>query len=125
MNMNREQQFKRELTEELRNNILPFWARQMVDPGGGFFGRMTGTGELIANAGRSAILCGRILWTFSAAYRTSGCEQYLATATAARDYLLDKFLDKPTAASTGRWTLRATLQTRKNNFTPSGSPSTD
>lgn len=94
MNMNREQQFKRELTEELRNNILPFWARQMVDPGGGFFGRMTGTGELIANAGRSAILCGRILWTFSAAYRTSGCEQYLATATAARDYLLDKFLDK-------------------------------
>ena len=27
MNMNREQQFKRELTEELRNNILPFWAR--------------------------------------------------------------------------------------------------
>ena len=94
MNMNCEQQFKRELTEELRNNILPFWARQMVDPGGGFFGRMTGTGELIANAGRSAILCGRILWTFSAAYRTSGCEQYLATATAARDYLLDKFLDK-------------------------------
>ena len=94
MNMNCEQQFKRELTEELRNKIRPFWARQMVDPGGGFFGRMTGTGELIANAGRSAILCGRILWTFSAAYRTSGCEQYLATATAARDYLLDKFLDK-------------------------------
>ena len=28
MNMNREQQFKRELTEELRNNILPFWARE-------------------------------------------------------------------------------------------------
>lgn len=77
---------------------------------------MTGTGELIANAGRSAILCGRILWTFSAAYRTSGCEQYLATATAARDYLLDKFLDKPTAASTGRWTLRATLQTRKQFY---------
>lgn len=47
MNMNCEQQFKRELTEELRNNILPFWARQMVDPGGGFFGRMTGTLSLI------------------------------------------------------------------------------
>ena len=70
MNMNCEQQFKRELTEELRNNILPFWARQMVDPGGGFFGRMTGTGELIANAGRSAILCGPVSYTHLRAHET-------------------------------------------------------
>lgn len=125
MNMNREQQFKRELTEELRNNILPFWARQMVDPGGGFFGRMTGTGELIANAGRSAILCGRILWTFSqptghrVASNTWQQPQPHGTTCSTNSST------KPTAASTGRWTLRATLQTRKNNFTPSGSPSTD
>ena len=103
--MNLEQQLKQHLTAELHNDILPFWARRMADPRGGFFGRMAGTGELCPDAERSAILCGRILWTFSAAYRTSGRPEYLATATAARNYLLDKFLD--TAYGGVYWSVNA------------------
>lgn len=103
--MNLEQQLKQQLTAELHNDILPFWARRMADPRGGFFGRMAGTGELCPDAERSAILCGRILWTFSAAYRTSGRPEYLATATAARNYLLDKFLD--TAYGGVYWSVNA------------------
>ena len=103
--MNLEQQLKQHLTAELHNDIFPFWARRMADPRGGFFGRMAGTGELCPDAERSAILCGRILWTFSAAYRTSGRPEYLATATAARNYLLDKFLD--TAYGGVYWSVNA------------------
>lgn len=65
----------------------------MTPDGKGFFGRMTGEGRLVPDAPRSAILCGRILWTFSAAYRMRQREEYLRTATAARDFLLERFLD--------------------------------
>lgn len=92
--MTPEQRLKQELTEELHRDILPFWAGRMADPRGGFHGRMSGTNELDPEADRSAILCGRILWTFSAAYRTSGRQEYLAAATSARDYLLGHFLDR-------------------------------
>ena len=89
-----ETRFKAELLAELHDNILPFWQTRMTDPRGGFFGRMTGRGELQPDAERSAILCGRILWTFSAAARTTGREAYLRTATQARDYLLEHFVDR-------------------------------
>ena len=89
-----EKQLKAELLAELHDNILPFWQTHMTDPEGGFFGRMTGRGELRPDAERSAILCGRILWTFAAAYRTTGREEYLRTAAQARDYLLEHFIDR-------------------------------
>ena len=91
--MNPEQRLRQELLEELHTNILPFWSNRMADPRGGFYGRMSGTNELIADAPRSAILAGRILWTFAAACRVTGRPEYLAQATAARDYLADRFLD--------------------------------
>lgn len=91
--MNPEQRLRQQLLEELHTDILPFWTRRMADPRGGFYGRMSGTNELRPDAERSAILTGRILWTFAAAYRTTGRAEYLTQATAARDYLLDHFFD--------------------------------
>ena len=87
-------QLKREVTEELTGNILPFWRDKMTDNvRGGFYGRMTGKGELVPDAEKGAVLNARILWTFSAAYRLLKKQEYLETATRAKRYLIDNFYD--------------------------------
>ena len=83
-----------EVKAELENNILPFWMTKMIDrERGGFYGRITGNDVLEASASKGAILNARILWTFSAAYRLLGKEEYLETATRAKSYLIDHFYD--------------------------------
>ncbi len=77
----------------LRSNILPFWIENMVDPQGGFYGRISGEGVLFADAPKGAVLNARILWTFAAAYRLYRDEKYLEMATRAKDYLLTNFYD--------------------------------
>ena len=89
------EKLSREMREELESNILPFWIEKMTDEvHGGFYGRMTGAGELIPQAEKGAILNARILWSFSAAYRVLGRPEYLAAATHAKRYLIDRFYDK-------------------------------
>jgi mannobiose 2-epimerase len=61
---------------------------------GGFYGAVTNDLQILVDVPRSAILCARILWTFSAAYRTLGDEAYLATAKHAYDYLTTVFWDE-------------------------------
>jgi mannobiose 2-epimerase len=88
------QRFKKELNAELTGNILPFWIRHAVDPeNGGFYGAVTNDLQVKNDVPRSAILCGRILWTFSAAYRELGGEENLAMARRAFDYLTAVFWD--------------------------------
>lgn len=85
----------KEVRRELEENILPFWRNKMTDnQHGGFYGRMDGDDMLHADAPKGAILNGRILWTFSAAYRLLGKPEYLETATRAKRYLIDRFYDK-------------------------------
>lgn len=89
------QKLKTEVQEELVSNILPFWMNRMTDEAnGGFYGRITGTGTLVPEAGKGAVLNARILWTFSSAYRLLGKEEYLATATRAKRTVIDCFYDK-------------------------------
>lgn len=84
-----------EMSCELQQNILPFWMNKMVDfQDGGFYGRMAGNGELDVAAAKGAILNARILWTFSSAYRLFKNDEYLRMATRAKQYLIDKFIDK-------------------------------
>ena len=84
-----------EVEHELTTDILPFWMEKMADKAkGGFYGRIDGGDILHADAPKGAILNGRILWTFSAAYRILGKPEYLETATRAKRYLIDKFYDK-------------------------------
>ncbi len=85
---------KSQMQNVLQNNILPFWINRMTDPvNGGFYGRIDGEGNLHADAEKGAILNARILWSFSAAYRVLGKPEYLETATRAKDYIIDHFID--------------------------------
>jgi len=87
-------QLKQEVTDCLTHNILPFWLK-MEDPmRGGFYGQMTGEGELRKEANRGGILNARILWSFSAAFRVLGKPEYLEAATRAKDYIVEHFIDK-------------------------------
>ncbi len=88
--------FKAEVKAVLCDNILDFWKSKMLSPKGGFYGTMTSDGELLEDADRGAVLNARILWSFAAAYRTLGDEEYLACATHAKRYLIDHFYNAET-----------------------------
>jgi cellobiose epimerase len=86
--------FQKELKAELTGDLLPFWLKHSVDPeNGGFYGAVTNDLQVKNDVPRSAILCGRILWTFSAAYRLLGGGENLALARRAFDYLTAVFWD--------------------------------
>lgn len=86
---------KQEMQEVLTTNILPYWMNRMVDEQhGGFYGRITGTEELMPQAEKGAILHARILWTYAAAYRLLRRQEYLAMATRAKAYIINRFMDK-------------------------------
>ena len=86
---------KAEVRDVLENNILSFWLEKMVDKeNGGFYGQMTGEGQLVNTADKGCILNARILWSFSAAYRVLRKPEYLEAATRAKDYIINHFIDK-------------------------------
>ena len=92
--MNEVQTMKQEMQDVLQNNILRFWLDKMQDQEhGGFYGRIDGTGILHPEAEKGAILNARILWSFSAAYRVLGNQEYLDAATRAKNYMIDHFID--------------------------------
>lgn len=83
--------FRKELTE----NILPFWIGKMQDAEhGGFYGRIDGEDKPHRDANKGSVLNARILWTFSAAYRILGDEQYLEMAKRAYEYIKQYFIDE-------------------------------
>jgi mannobiose 2-epimerase len=82
------------MRDELRMNILPFWLTHMVDrERGGFYGALTNDLQRRDEVERSLVLCARVLWTFSAAYRRYKDAAYLDMARHANEYLTGKFLD--------------------------------
>lgn len=90
-----ESEFKQQVEEQLTSNILPFWMTHVVDRvNGGFYGAVTNDLQVRNDVPRSAILCARILWTFAAAYRRLGLEQYRSMAQWAYDYLTNVFWDQ-------------------------------
>lgn len=81
--------------DELVGNILPFWSNRMVDiRHGGFYGRMSGEGQLEELAEKGGILNARILWTFSEAYFQLKDSSNLTMARHAYTYILKGFFDK-------------------------------
>ncbi|MFT3782525.1 MAG: AGE family epimerase/isomerase [Nibricoccus sp.] len=82
------------IESELLGNILPFWIKQVVDkPNGTFHGALTNDLVVDRAASRGALLSSRILWTYSAAYRTYRDPQHLEMANFAYRDLLDHFWD--------------------------------
>lgn len=85
---------KQEMQDVVENNILRFWLDKMQDhERGGFYGQMLGDGTLVKDANKGGILNGRILWSFSAAYRVLHKPEYLEAATRAKDYIIEHFVD--------------------------------
>ena len=87
--------FRAELLDNVENNILNYWIGKMVDPRGGFYGRRDGYDRLDADAPKGAILNGRILWSFAAAYRVTRKPEYLEMAQRAKRYIIDNFYETP------------------------------
>ena len=87
-----------EASQELTQNILPYWMNKMVDEThGGFYGRRNGNDELIELSDKGVILNTRILWTFSHAHRTltdfPERESYRVMADRSYKYLNENFTD--------------------------------
>ena len=86
---------KKEMKQCLEDNILRYWIDKVTDnEHGGYYGRVDGHDQVHPEAEKGAILNGRILWAFSAAYRVLKKQEYLDAATRAKDYILDHFADK-------------------------------
>ncbi len=84
---------KSKARQELQD-ILEWWMENMVDhENGGFFGRMDGNGQLHPLANKGVILNTRILWTFAAAARLEGKQEYRRMADRAFQYLIQYFWD--------------------------------
>ncbi len=86
--------FIRELDDELRTAILPYWMNQMLDlENGGFYGQIDGNNHIRKSAPKGSVLNARILWTFSAAYNRFGEEEYLKMADRAYNYCISNFIN--------------------------------
>lgn len=84
---------KSELTAEL-NSILNYWSERTVDDqNGGFVGQIDFNDHQIANAEKGSVLNARILWTFSASYKTTKNENHKNLAKRAFEYLAANFYD--------------------------------
>ena len=85
---------KQQFEAELQDNILPFWMANSPDrENGGFFGAVTNDRIAQNQVERSAVLCGRLLWTFSTAAKMYPDASYLKAADWFFDYLSTRFWD--------------------------------
>jgi cellobiose epimerase len=82
------------IEQELTGNILPFWMEHTPDPvNGGFYGSLSNDLKVDNDSPRSAILYGRILWTFALAFEKYDHPEYLGTARRAYEYIKEYFWD--------------------------------
>jgi mannobiose 2-epimerase len=86
--------YKSEQEAELKN-ILAYWMQYTVDKErGGFFGKIDAENIVTPDAPKGSVLNSRILWSFSAAYRHTGNNDYLQMADRAYDFIKAYFIDK-------------------------------
>lgn len=91
---NRILHLKNKAEKELQN-ILEYWAKNMLDErNGGFIGEINHLDSKNILADKGSVLNARILWTFSAAYDLSKNPEYLNLAKRAFFYIKNYFYDK-------------------------------
>ncbi|MEN2486945.1 AGE family epimerase/isomerase [Flavobacterium sp. B11] len=84
---------KSELTAEL-DSILNYWSQRTIDEkNGGFVGQIDFNDHLIAHAEKGSVLNARILWTFSASYKTTKNKNHKKLAERAFEFLVAYFYD--------------------------------
>lgn len=106
------------LRTELTKNILPFWIKHTPDrKNGGFYGAISNSLEIDNTTPRSAILCARILWTFSSASRIFSHPDYRQMADYAYETLTGNFWDDEYGGV--YWSLNpdgSPLESRKHHY---------
>ncbi len=86
---------KEEFNCELKQDILHYWLKYTMDEkNGGFVGTINCENIPQYDDPKGGILHSRILWTFSAAYKAFGNEEYKVAADRAYEYLKNHFIDK-------------------------------
>ncbi|MEK4512173.1 N-acyl-D-glucosamine 2-epimerase [Paenibacillus anaericanus] len=87
--------WKRQLEEELQDNILSFWLEHTLDEvNGGFISHIDQAMNKDDQSDKGLVLTARILWTFAAASRKyPNNRKYLEMADRAYTYLQSKFVD--------------------------------
>lgn len=94
MDEKRLQSLREELRHILEKNILQYWSEHAIDEKyGGFAGHIDGKNRKHEKSNKGSILNTRILWTFSAAYRSLNRPDYLELADRAYKYLMNHFWD--------------------------------
>ncbi|MEK3789832.1 AGE family epimerase/isomerase [Paenibacillus sp. FSL K6-1230] len=83
-----------ELRSEWTQHILPFWSRLKDERHGGFYGKVHVDLKTDHDAPKGGIATSRLLWTFSAAYRTTGLQAHRELADHAYLYLTQHLLDR-------------------------------
>jgi len=85
-------EISRQVEEEARMHILPFWMDTVLDiPGRTFSGEVNSEGIADPQAPKGGILTARMVWTFSHAYLLYGDQKYLEAARVVYAWL-DNFL---------------------------------
>ncbi len=85
---------KKEFENELINNILNFWIKEVYDSERNtFYGQITNDGEKFPDAPLSAVYVTRIMWTFSAVFRYYPSVVHKQIAGEAFRILREKFWD--------------------------------
>jgi cellobiose epimerase len=109
--------YREEVSEELQS-ILQYWMLYTPDEKqGGFIGRVDENDKPHPEAPKGLVLNSRILWTFSAAWRSTGHRDYRPIADRAYDYLVASFFDQTSGGAW--WSLEARgrpLDTRKRMY---------
>lgn len=86
---------RQQASNELQNDILPFWARNAFDPKtGNLIGVLAHDLRYFDEGPRHVVLCSRILWTFAAAQRVAPSDTWLQTGRKALALLEESFRDK-------------------------------
>jgi mannobiose 2-epimerase len=78
---------------DLRENVLPFWLGRVLDRRTGFHGFLNECGVADPLAPMGSVLCARLLWTFSAAYRATGDPAHRSAAEHFYSWLTERFID--------------------------------
>jgi len=95
--------YKAAMQKEL-TSILGFWMTNTVDDtNGGFTGQIDYNNKTVTTAPKGAVLNARILWSFAAAYNTTGNVEYLDYCERAYQYIINNFFD--TANGGVYWTV--------------------
>jgi mannobiose 2-epimerase len=81
------------MERDLRDNVLPFWLVRVLDERRGFHGFVSDLGAVNPHAPMGSVLCARLLWTFSAAFRAYGDPSHRRAADHFYAWLTRRFLD--------------------------------